>query len=99
MTTVDNQFVSLFNRLLSDDCSLTSQSPLDSSLFLHKPVRFVYDKTMNSTDQQRSVRSNDDLNDETAQLHTLKSKIGHQVVEQQHILDSLSYQFDHVMIV
>lgn len=77
---------------------MVSNIPSNQSIFLHQPARLVYAKKTDSTDQTRVLKPTD-FDRETTSLQTLQTKIDQHIEKQRVILDTLSHQFEHVMIV
>jgi len=98
VSSIDTQISSLFNQLLTTNSNLSIESPSNQSLFLHQPHRLVYTKKNDIIDDKRFIQPTD-FDRETTCLNTLQTNIDQQIEKQRTILDTLSHQFDNVMIV
>ncbi|CAF4997886.1 unnamed protein product, partial [Rotaria sp. Silwood1] len=99
--SIDTKVSSLFNQLLSTNNSLLSiKSNSNQLYFLHKPYRLVYNKKNDSNNNNNShlIKSND-FEYETKCLNILQTNIDQHIEKQKTILDTISHQFQNVMIV
>ena len=98
IASIDTQVSSLFNQLLATYPSLSLNSQSDQSIFLHQPYRLVYAGKTDSNVDNRFIKPAD-LERETTCLKTLQTNIDQNVEKQRTILDTLSHQFQNIMIV
>ncbi len=74
------------------------KSHSDQSIFLHQPNRLVYTKKTDLNENNRLIKPID-FDRETTCLNTLQTNIDQHIEKQRTILDTLSHQFENVMIV
>jgi len=99
VASIDTQVSSLFNQLLATNPALSAKPPhSDQSIFLHQPHRLVYSKKTDSNENNRLIKPID-FDRETTCLNTLQTNIDQHIEKQRTILDTLSHQFENVMIV
>lgn len=98
VSSIDAQVSSLFNQLLATNSSSISNSHSDQSIFLHQPHRLVYAKKTDSNENNRFIKPTD-FDRETTNLNTIQTNIDQHIEKQRIILDTLSHQFENVMIV
>jgi len=99
LSLIDTQVTSLFNQLLATDPSSNiDKSHSNSSSFLHEPFRLVYTNVSDRNQFERLIKPVD-FDRETQCLNNLQTNIDQQIDRQRNLLDTLSNQFQHVMIV
>ena len=77
---------------------MISKISSNQSIFLHQPDRLVYAKQSDTNEHTRLIKPTD-FDHETTSLQTLQTKIDQHIEKQRVILDTLSHQFENVMIV
>lgn len=98
VNSIDTEVTSLFHQLLCTNQSLSDTSNSDKNLFLHEPHRLVYSQKLDSTNNSNFIKPKD-FECEKDSLQNLQTKIDQHVEKQKTVLDTISQQFQNVMIV
>ncbi|CAF0993367.1 unnamed protein product [Rotaria sordida] len=101
VASIDTKVSILFNQLLTTNSLLSIKSNSNQSFFLHKPYRLVYSKKSDSNNNNNNNHFIKPINfeDETIHLNTLQKNIDQNIEKQKTILETISNQFQNVMIV